>query len=102
MTGNPPGYDSIWVVGDDFVSDMFGQLQQEDNIKPYIMENYTVKIFNSNSLSMNPSTTARIHNLLIDAMKKYTVLPKAIIVVFDADVIKTITLILGYPKFLVV
>ena len=88
-------YDSVWIVGDDFVNDSAGEFfQLDENNKPYLREEYGVKILCSNSLSLNKSVTARLHNNVVNGIKEEPLLPKAIIFVIDADIIKTI----DYPK----
>ena len=61
--------DTLWIVGDDFVSDMIGEfLQAEDVDKPYMREYYDVKVLCSTSLSPNKSVSARLHNNFVNAL----------------------------------
>ena len=87
----PQAYNSIWVVGDDFVSETVGEfLQAEDEDKPYIRDKYDVKICCSTSLSLTRLVTARLHNNVANAISEQPLLPKVIIFVIDDDLIKEI------------
>ena len=78
-------------MGDDFISDTLGEfLQLDDEMKPYLREKYDIKIFCSNSLSLNKSAIARIHNNLITVIEEEILLPKAIIILLEADIIKSV------------
>ena len=84
-------YNSIWVVGDDFVSETVGEfLQAEDATKPYIREHYDVKILCSTSLSPTNRVIARLHNNVVNGLRENPLLPKAIVFVLDGDIIKTV------------
>ena len=84
-------YDQIWILGDDFVSDTVGEfLQLDDQVKPYLRDQYDVKVLCSTSLSLNKSTTARLHNNLVNTLIEKLLLPKAIIFVLDGHMIKTV------------
>ena len=84
-------YEHAWVIGDDFVSDTTGEFFQSDNAASlYLRQNYDVKICFSTSLSLNKSTTARLHNNLVNAIEENPLLPKAIVMMVDADIIKTV------------
>ena len=86
-----PAHDTIWIVGDDFVSDTIGEfLQSEDIEKPYIRDQYDVKVLCSTSLSPNHSVIARLHNNLVNGLEEQPLMPKAIILVMDSDIIKTV------------
>ena len=65
-------------------------LQAEDEVKPYIREKYDVKVLCSSSLSLNKQVLARLHNNLINGLQEQPLLPKAIIFVFDGNIIKMI------------
>ena len=81
----------MWIIGDDFVNDTVGEyLQADDESRPYLRERYDVKVLCSSSLSLNRMVTARIHNNLINSLHEHPLLPKAIVMVLDGDVIKTI------------
>ena len=82
-----PAYETVWIIGDDFVSNTVGEFLQVDDSssKPYLSENYDVKMICSNSLLLNHSVSARIHNNLINAIEE-----QALPFILDADLIKTI------------
>ena len=55
-----PAYETIWIIGHDFVSNTAGEYLQssEDQYKPYLRERYDVNVLCSNSLSLNRLVTA--------------------------------------------
>ena len=55
-----PACESIWIIGDDFVSNTVGEYLQssDDQYKSYLRERYNVKVLCSNSLSLNRFVTA--------------------------------------------
>ena len=65
-------------------------LQAEDEVKLYIREKYNVKVLCSSSLSLNKQVLARLHNNLINGLQEQPLLLKAIIFMFDGNVIKMI------------
>ena len=87
-----PAYETVWIVGDDFVSDSVGEFFQSDETlnKSYLQDKYDIKILCSSSLSATDTVEARVHNNVLAGMADQPLLSKAIIIVLDSDVIKTI------------
>ena len=57
----------------------------------YMRQKYGIKVFNSNSFANTDSVTARIHNNFIDGINKNLIFPKAIVIILDSDLIRSIT-----------
>ena len=84
-------YDSVWIVGDDFVSDTATEFfNLEDSGNSHISQNYDVKILCSDSKASNQSVIASIHNNITTGIIDQPLLPKAIIFLIDADILKTV------------
>ena len=87
-----PGYETIWIIGDKFVTKAIGHLLKNDENDWYMSRNYNVKLFMDNSLSLNRRTVSRMCNNLITAINELKLLPKIISVIVDTDLIeKTIS-----------
>ena len=88
------GYDSVWVFGDEFITRSFGEYVQhkhrpvDTKDKYHMSKYYKLKVFaNSKFLSNDQLMLSRLRNLLITAINKDILLPKAILVVLDDDII---------------
>ena len=81
------GYESAWLIGDEFLTKaegyLFGDKHIKENIAPFLWENFNVKVFADNTLSPYSSMLSRVRNQLIRAINKETLLPKIIIVILD-------------------
>ena len=53
-------------------------------------DNYEVKVFNDTSLSPITSAAARIHNKVVEAINKHSLLPKAIVIIMDDAIIRMV------------
>ena len=53
----------------------------------YLKQQFCVKTFASTSLDLNRSTLGRIHNQLVKAINQEIILPKAIVIILDNDLI---------------
>ena len=81
-------YETIWIIGDDFVSDSANEFfQLEEGSKTYMNKKFDVKILCSYSSALTKSVTARLHNNIVTGMVDQPLLPKAIIFVLEADMI---------------
>ena len=89
------GLTKIWFIGDEFGNNnfnIFKEMKKSDN-KPdsFCYENFEVRpFFSSKFSSSNPSVICRIRNNLVKALNEHNTLPKAIIIVLDDDIIKSI------------
>ena len=92
FTGPPPAYQTIWLIGNDFVTDSVGEHFQSswEDGKPYMRDKYNVQVHNSSQFSLTTSLTVRLHNNLVKALNENVIFPKAIVFVLDGDLIKTI------------
>ena len=91
FTGPIDAYQTIWLIGDKFVTDTVGQYFQGGEDASYMRDKYNVKTYHANRFSLMTSVTARLHNKLIEAINENKIFPKAIIFIIDGDVIKMIS-----------
>ena len=91
LTDAVRAYEAVWIIGDVFVANTVRQyLQLNDEFKPYIRDKYDVKVEFSMSLDGVTSVVARVHNNFIRGIEEHKLLPKAIIFIFDCDLIKSV------------
>ena len=93
LTGSLRAYEKVWIIGDDFMSQSFTQYFQdsfcsEEGKTGYIRSHYDVTGFcNSRIKHMQGNVLNRLRTNLIIAINKQLILPKAIIVVMEKDVL---------------
>ena len=89
-----PAYNRIWVVGDDFMSNLFGQYFQDIyNTSPrkgYTRTHYDVAGFCKGNLGLNGNIISRIRNAIAEGITKQKLLPRAILIVLDDDILDAI------------
>ena len=96
FAGNIRGYEHIWILGDDFVARTAGpHFQHNYETKQklgYIRAHYDTTIICSGTTSrdlMEDNILGRIHNNYVQAVEDQVLLPKAVIIVLEDDMIKT-------------
>ena len=90
--GPSPAYQSVWIIGDEFVTDNIGQyFQSEGEEQFYLREKYDVLPYYDNKFSLTTSVTARLHNSYIKAINEKGIFPKAVIFVLDGDILKMVS-----------
>ena len=83
------GYETIWVIGDEFVQMTFEKIvKQNDDTRFYMKENFNLREFSSTRL--NGDIISRIINNLINVMNQEILLLKLILVVLDNDLTRNI------------
>ena len=88
-------YDTIWIVGDEFVSKSGVQHfinSKVDNIKNgHMLHNFDVKLYVSGKFSSNNrSALSRIRNCVVKAINENYLLPKIIVMVVDCDILSDV------------
>ena len=94
FSDNIRAYDKVWVIGDAFVARSFAQYFQDafgmDGKKVgYIRAHYDVTGYCQDS-GLNASIWSRLHNGLVEALNKQVLLPKAILLVLEDDIIRNV------------
>ena len=91
--GKLPSYDSIWFIGDDFATKSFEQNFQQryhGEYNGFSRENYdTIGFMNNEYTSNTKNILSRMRNAFVEAVQKYVLLPKYVVIVCDNDLIKT-------------
>ena len=83
----------MWIIGDRFVqkTGFTYFLHATENIQPtipYLKENYDIKMYSGfNQRDKNPSYMARMVNQIVKGIRERKLLPKAIVVVIEDDLI---------------
>ena len=91
IVGPFKGYDNIWIVGDEFVENTFGQLVMcKEDLQFHIKDNYNVREFSSMRFH-DGNVLSRIYNDVIKGINTKVLLPKLIVIVLDCDIIKNIS-----------
>ena len=96
FTEPPQGYETLWFLGDESLTKASGHLSNDELEDLYIKCNYNIKFQVDNNLSLNRSVLGHICNTMINAVNNNLLLPKAIIVILDDDLIKPIKSHLSY------
>ena len=87
----PKALDSIWIIGDTFVSSSYERMLKMDNNehnqnKLYIREQYDV-FAHFNTSHFDTNFLSRLRNVLVATFNKSDQLPRAIIVILDNDLL---------------
>ena len=80
-------YDSLWMVGDDFVWNTVDQMVTNSSSRFFMKDNFNVYTFVS-SHTEEGTVLSRIYNNVVKAINQYVKLPKFIIIVIDSDISK--------------
>ena len=88
------GYDKIWIIGDQFMSESYAQYFQNafgDNGKiNYMRAHYDVTGFCQASNGLNNNYISRIRNALAKGMNDQVILPRAVLLIFEEDLITSV------------
>ena len=96
FTGPVPGYEQIWLLGDEFLTRAAGHFfDGSDDHTCFMKREFDVKWFAGNTLHNNHSTLARICNQLCEAVEKHQLFPKLVIIIPDTDILQSIK-VTGY------
>ena len=101
----------VWIVGDEFVHTSFNQYvrhsgNSSEEQKFHMKELYEIKDAASDKYtSLNTNMVCRVRNHLIQMIKEYVLLPKAIVLILDDDLIRFVEyegndVIVTYKKIL--
>ena len=95
LAGEIPSVNNIWLIGDQFLINVFHALQQLQveakearRQEPYIYEFYNVSCFTASPNSVIKSMLARLVNSLVKALNDCKKLPRIIMVIPDWDILK--------------
>ena len=86
-------YESLWLIGDNFMSRSYGEYFLMNSSKGisegYMRKGFDVKAYYSNKfVTNNRSVLSRIRNNLVKAVNDNYLLPKAIIMILDYDILQ--------------
>ena len=90
IAGRIPGYEELWMVGDEFVKNTFANNVMRGRTQFFMTETYNVKEFSSNRYD-DGNTFSRIHNCFVQAINRYVIFPRIIMVALDCDITKNFT-----------
>ena len=96
IAGFIPGYEQIWIIGDEFLTRAEGHLFNKHPIligeedKLYITENFDVKMKASTKLDLNTSVISRIRNQFVKAAFEFKLFPRLVVMVVDIDIISDV------------
>ena len=84
ITVDIKGYDKLWLFGDKFLTKTYAQYQHltERGEGFYMTQYFDVQDFTSNA---SCNLLARMRNLMVNAINRYTLLPKYIVVILETD-----------------
>ena len=83
-----PGYDTIWIVGDDFTNRTVGTFTNDTTNKYYMKDRFEVKTYSNPRISgTGINTLGRLRNCLLPAIHKELKFLKIIVMVLDDDLI---------------
>ena len=93
FAGKATGLESVWILGDEFVHRSYVQhykhATNEDKSKPYMIEHYDVHFWATTRYSSSiRNILALFEGLLALAIKEKCLLPKAVVIIPDDDIIK--------------
>ena len=87
----------LWFIGDAFVTDIYHIFSEMDNTaiaekttRPFAFEYFNVKCYTANPASKVKEVPARLVNCIIKAMNDRARLPRYIVIIADADIVKFI------------
>ena len=82
------------MIGDEFMAKSFGQYSQDIyNVswkKGYMQTHYDVSGYCNGKLKLNDNFLGRIYNAMVQGMKEQILLPRAVLFVFDDDILDAI------------
>ena len=97
FAGEVQAVKSAWIIGDDFLLDIFGTLHKlkseaiaNNRPIPYLFDYYNVQFFTGNPLSEIKDVLTKLVNSLIKALNDTSCLPRLILVIPDHDILKHI------------
>ena len=92
VTGQVFALKDIWIIGDDFIHDIFGALptlkleaKSAKTPQPYLYDNYNVYCFTANPLSDVRNVMTRLVNSFVKALNDATKIPRLVLIVPDED-----------------
>ena len=87
-------YERLWVIGDKFVEDTFGQYVQnaygDDGKVSYMRAHYDVTGFCPGNEFLNGNILGRLRNAMATAINKQSLMPRAVIFVIENDILEAI------------
>ena len=82
------GYDSIWIIGDEFVSkSSFEQYAKGET--GYMSTHFKVKeMYSSQYMSADQNLLSRLRSAFLKSIQEHVLFPKFVVMVLDDDIIK--------------
>ena len=89
LSDEAPALETCWIIGDEFLTDAFGYLQEMkgDRYLPYLYRFFDITAAMVSPVNLHHNIIGRLHHSLVSILNKKDLLPKFLIVIFDDGIL---------------